>query len=299
MAGPAPKLQRTRRGAPKGGDWQVLDPITEPALPTLDEIDPDTAWTFLARLYWEGWREDPVSATWGPSDRAMIVDTLWLRSRRRSGHRPPRSGNASSASASRQRVGGSAACSSPTTRELPSSVGRCAPTRRFPSAPSRLPSDAAAHEHGSAEGVEAAPSAPWPCEGSGPHQGSGSGGVQVPPAWHPPPLGERREPPPHRGLPYGRGRGSWIHFLDLRRPRLPGGLLISGSRQVRLWPRRPISAQRPHARLLPHVSPGAAGAPLRYRTRRVLVAAKTPNRLGVLLSPRSLAPPEPATSLSS
>ncbi|MFL5962202.1 MAG: hypothetical protein ACJ757_04850 [Gaiellaceae bacterium] len=55
-----------------------MDDLDAPVLPTLEEIDPHLEWSFLARLYWSAWMEDPVTGTWNKADVAMAADTIYL-----------------------------------------------------------------------------------------------------------------------------------------------------------------------------------------------------------------------------
>lgn len=78
--GPSPKMSRSRRQAPTRGEWITLEPLSEPVLPPLDELQAPEAcggtWPYTSRLYWEAWRESPVSALWTPDDIALAVDTI-------------------------------------------------------------------------------------------------------------------------------------------------------------------------------------------------------------------------------
>ena len=79
--GPAPRLNRSRRGAPARGDWTKLRPLRERVLPDLDEFDvPDDreAWPRRTRLLWEAWAEALVTAVWTPDDIALAVDSVYL-----------------------------------------------------------------------------------------------------------------------------------------------------------------------------------------------------------------------------
>lgn len=78
--GPAPKLNRQRRGAPVRGDWVQLEPLTETVLMDLDEIPaPDACegkWPYTSKLYWEAWQKSPVTAKWTEDDIALAIDTI-------------------------------------------------------------------------------------------------------------------------------------------------------------------------------------------------------------------------------
>lgn len=78
--GPAPKLQRQRRGAPTRGDWLQLEPLNAPILPELSELPSpleDGTWPFVTQMLWDAWRESPVTAMWKADDKAMAVDTIF------------------------------------------------------------------------------------------------------------------------------------------------------------------------------------------------------------------------------
>ena len=77
--GPLPKLpeQRARRNAPQRGEWQELYDISEPTLPELPELDGDVWSKRTLRLY-DGWRYDPASSLFGPSEIAMTVEAAHI-----------------------------------------------------------------------------------------------------------------------------------------------------------------------------------------------------------------------------
>lgn len=76
----APKQNRVRRGIPERGDWVTLEPLAGPVIPELDELDIpelcDGQWPPTSRLYWEAWRESPVTVKWELDDLALAVDTV-------------------------------------------------------------------------------------------------------------------------------------------------------------------------------------------------------------------------------
>lgn len=76
-----------RRGAvgrnrkPARGDWTQLDPLDQPVLMPLDEIDlpvlcEESGWPYTARKYWDSWRISPVTAKWTEDDIALAIDTI-------------------------------------------------------------------------------------------------------------------------------------------------------------------------------------------------------------------------------
>ncbi len=78
--GPAPKRGgRQRNAAPRRGDWEQLEPLTEPVLPELDELEePAAGWRDTSRRLWAAWRSDPVTQKWNASDIALACDTILL-----------------------------------------------------------------------------------------------------------------------------------------------------------------------------------------------------------------------------
>jgi hypothetical protein len=94
--GPAPKLNRQRRGTPTRGDWVKLEPLKGPVLQELDELpspmlpprwDKDAHaytepqefdWPFTTRQLWDAWRASPVTALWSDDDLAFAIDTIML-----------------------------------------------------------------------------------------------------------------------------------------------------------------------------------------------------------------------------
>lgn len=78
--GPAPKdaAARRRRNQPERGDWQTLRPLERPALEPLPVLDGEDLWSARTAETWEAWREDPVTATWSPADRAYAMDTILI-----------------------------------------------------------------------------------------------------------------------------------------------------------------------------------------------------------------------------
>lgn len=78
--GPAPKdpAQRRRRNAPERGDWVTLKPLEHPVLDPLPVLDGEDLWSARTSETWEAWRNDPVTATWSPADRAYAMDTILI-----------------------------------------------------------------------------------------------------------------------------------------------------------------------------------------------------------------------------
>lgn len=77
--GPAPKLNRQRRGAPARGDWVQLEPLDGPVIPDLSELPIPNGldeWPTNAARYWNAWRESPVTAKWTEDDIALAIDTI-------------------------------------------------------------------------------------------------------------------------------------------------------------------------------------------------------------------------------
>ena len=76
--GPAPKINRQRRGQPTHGEYVRLEPLGDPILPALDELVPDQSWPAVTRMLWEAWRESPVTKLWAAEDVALAADTILL-----------------------------------------------------------------------------------------------------------------------------------------------------------------------------------------------------------------------------
>jgi hypothetical protein len=76
--GPAPKdkSERRNKSAPQRGEWVDLEPLEAPVLPELPPVERE--WSDRARVMWESWRQDPVTAQWSSADRAYAYDTLVL-----------------------------------------------------------------------------------------------------------------------------------------------------------------------------------------------------------------------------
>lgn len=79
MPGPAAKFpeNRARRNKPAAGEWQTLPPLVGVILPDLPELEGGT-WTSRTQRMWAGWRQDPVTAVYGPSEIAMAVELAFL-----------------------------------------------------------------------------------------------------------------------------------------------------------------------------------------------------------------------------
>ena len=73
MAGPAPKKHRQHRMKPTHGEYVRLEPLKKPVLEKLGDRH-----TPLAKAYWEAWRQDPVTATWTPTEVALALHVLEL-----------------------------------------------------------------------------------------------------------------------------------------------------------------------------------------------------------------------------
>ena len=77
--GPAPKRNGRQRGSkPALGDWTRLEPLAKPVLPELDDLVPDQEWPVVSRMFWDAWRESPVTQTWAAEDIALAADTIML-----------------------------------------------------------------------------------------------------------------------------------------------------------------------------------------------------------------------------
>lgn len=77
---PKPREQRARRNIPNRGEWVDLAPITTPILPELPELA-GTDWNARTRRLWEGFRFDPVTATFGPSEIALTIEWAHIHAR--------------------------------------------------------------------------------------------------------------------------------------------------------------------------------------------------------------------------
>lgn len=79
--GPAPKPpeQRRRRNAPERGEWVDFPPLQKPVLPVLPKrAKGEGAWSARTRRVWAGWRSDPVTAGYGPSELAAVLELAYL-----------------------------------------------------------------------------------------------------------------------------------------------------------------------------------------------------------------------------
>lgn len=79
--GNSPKMGRNRNAKPIRGDWVTLEPLKKPIIPELEELDlpalcEEGGWPYTAKLYWESWRESPVTARWSKDDIAFAIDTI-------------------------------------------------------------------------------------------------------------------------------------------------------------------------------------------------------------------------------
>jgi hypothetical protein len=73
--GPAPKpaSQRRRRNEPARGEWTDLPSLDKPVLARAPK-----EWPAEAKMLWEAWRQDPVTATYSPAD-VLALKQLCLR----------------------------------------------------------------------------------------------------------------------------------------------------------------------------------------------------------------------------
>ncbi len=76
--GPAPAETRRRRNEPQRGEWVDLEPLAGPVIPELPGRVDGEEWSERARLTWEAWRSDPVTAQWSPADVAYALDAIVL-----------------------------------------------------------------------------------------------------------------------------------------------------------------------------------------------------------------------------
>ena len=73
--GPAPKpsSQRRRHGQPLRSEWVQLEPLVDPVLPPAKR-----EWGDNAKRAWAAWRQDPVTAQWGPADVFFAMEICRL-----------------------------------------------------------------------------------------------------------------------------------------------------------------------------------------------------------------------------
>lgn len=77
--GPPPKDVRRRSAAPARGEWVELSPLVAPVLPELPALADNEEWGSSARLVWDAWRADPVTAMYSVADVSYALDTILLR----------------------------------------------------------------------------------------------------------------------------------------------------------------------------------------------------------------------------
>jgi hypothetical protein len=79
---PKPKDQRRNRVEPSRGEWVDLGPLEAPILPEIVDLCP------RAQALYDAWRDDPVTATFGPSEVAACVELARLQDEFESGGDP-------------------------------------------------------------------------------------------------------------------------------------------------------------------------------------------------------------------
>jgi hypothetical protein len=80
--GRAPKLpdERRNRSEPQRGEWIELRPLERPVLPALPRRGRgEGQWSPRTRRVYEGWRSDPVTATFGRNEIAATVELAFLQ----------------------------------------------------------------------------------------------------------------------------------------------------------------------------------------------------------------------------
>lgn len=77
--GPPPADKRRRRNEPARGDWVDLRKLDKPVLPALPKRPAKTGgWSARTRAAWKSWREDAVTAQYGPADIQAAIDLAFL-----------------------------------------------------------------------------------------------------------------------------------------------------------------------------------------------------------------------------
>lgn len=112
--GPAPKGegQRRRRNEPARGEWTDFGPLTEPVLPERPGPAPRKPkakrgqWHPRTIALWNAWREDPVTASYGPADLAAVIELAYLADEFATGGNPELKFQRVSASELRLRMDG-------------------------------------------------------------------------------------------------------------------------------------------------------------------------------------------------
>ncbi len=80
--GPAPKApeERRNRAAKARGDWIDVHPLDRPVLPALPKRAKGAgSWSQRTRAMYEGWRADPVTATFGATEIAAVIELAHLQ----------------------------------------------------------------------------------------------------------------------------------------------------------------------------------------------------------------------------
>lgn len=65
--------QRRRYNQPARGEWVDLEPLGKAVLPRAD-----SRWSEAAKRLWAAWRADPVTAQYGPADKAAVWELARL-----------------------------------------------------------------------------------------------------------------------------------------------------------------------------------------------------------------------------
>lgn len=78
--GPPPAETRRRANTPARGDWEDLLPLKRPVLPALPKrTKAEGLWSARTRRVFEGWRRDPVTATFGKNEIASAIELAYLQ----------------------------------------------------------------------------------------------------------------------------------------------------------------------------------------------------------------------------
>lgn len=81
--GPAPKAPEDRRNktSPQRGEWVTLQPLSEPVLPAQlpKRAKGAGGWSARTKRLYSGWRQDPVTATYGENEKAAVVELAFLQ----------------------------------------------------------------------------------------------------------------------------------------------------------------------------------------------------------------------------
>jgi hypothetical protein len=77
--GPAPADTRRRANSPARGEWIALEPLRRPVLPMLPKrTKAEGPWSSRTRRLYNGWRQDPVTATFGDNEIAAAIELAHL-----------------------------------------------------------------------------------------------------------------------------------------------------------------------------------------------------------------------------